>query len=598
MNLLFFIATILAAGGLLWVVVARNKELYSARLFSLVLALLIGYLLIHSLHFAMGRVGDVTLLDQGCHSFLVLLLVGVTYFTWVMPDRMSAPTWVIAVLLVPALLLLVAIWTEQVIAESHFRGEMFEPHFGPLYPIYVLWFAAISAFALTVIALKLRKEQDPDRRVQLNLVLIGLVVTLTITFLLGAVLPWTSGIYQLVELSPLSFLFGMVLFVAYAIGRHRLFSDALERVGRFSINQKIFVAAAVLVPMIILTIQIPIGRLILGIHAETEWTRFIIVNILGGMLVSATLAFVVIAIISKPLKELRKQSDAIAHGNFEAVSGIRSADEFGELSFAFDQMAQSLRDVHRSLYAKIEELETAYKELDLTQKKVIESEKLAALGQMAAGVAHEIKTPLTSIKMNTELLNRTLVLSGDEQDSFGIIQKELNRLEALVKDVLSFARPTELDRSSVDLVMLVKEVVDQYAPEYSSRGIRVRTGVGLSNRTVLCDRAKIKQVLLNVIGNAADAIKTQGTITVRTSVDEQRGCAVVEVDDTGEGVPVDQLGKVFEPFFTTKPSGTGLGLSISRRIVEQHGGKIEVASQVNKGSTFRIELPLQTNVAT
>lgn len=595
MNLLFFVATILASGGLLWVVVTRNRELYSARVFSLVLVLLIGYLLVHSLHFSTGQVGDVTLLDQGCHSFLVLLLVGVTYFAWVMPDRTSAPGWIIPVLLVPALLLLVAIWTGGIIAQSHFHGETFEPHFGPLYPMYVLWFGATSAFALITIVVRIRREQDPVRRSQMNFMLVGLVVTLTIAYLLGAVLPWTSDIYQFVELSPLSFLFGMVLFAAYAIGRHGLFSDALERIGRFSINQKIFLAAAILVPIIILAVQIPIGRMILGIHAEAEWTRFVIVNLLGALLVSATLAFLVITIISKPLQRLKTQSEEIARGNYEARSGIRSADEFGEVSVGFDRMVDSLRQVHQSLYRKIEELQQAYHELSETQKKVIESEKLAALGRMAAGLAHEIKTPLTSIKMNSELLSRTPSLSSDEHDSLNIIHKELQRLEGLVKDVLLFARPAKLESSLVDLDALVREVLDQCSPEFTSRSIGVKTELGLDNMTIPCDQGKIRQVLLNVLGNAADAIKKDGKITVRSSLADDSRYVLVEVEDTGEGIPLGQLEKLFDPFFTTKASGTGLGLSISKRIVEQHSGKIEVASQEKKGSTFRIELPIKTH---
>ncbi len=319
-------------------------------------------------------------------------------------------------------------------------------------------------------------------------------------------------------------------------------------------------------------------------------------RLLGGLLVSATLAFVVISIISKPVQRLKRQSEEIARGNFGARSEIRSADEFGELSAGFDGMAQSLQQVHETLYRKIEELEEAYNELSETQKKVIESEKLAALGRMAAGLAHEIKTPLTSIKMNSELLGRTLSLSKDDQDSLDIIQKELRRLEDLVKDVLLFARPTELSYSPVELDVLVREVLEQCKPEYSSRGIRVKIGLGLDNVSILCDQGKIKQVLLNVLGKAADAIRRDGTITVRTTLTRERSSVSVEVEDSGEGIPPDHIDRLFEPFFTTKATGTGLGLSISKRIVEQHGGKIEVASQVKKGSTFHIELPVEGNL--
>lgn len=223
-------------------------------------------------------------------------------------------------------------------------------------------------------------------------------------------------------------------------------------------------------------------------------------------------------------------------------------------------------------------------------------EKLASLGMLAAGVAHEIRNPLTAIKAWLFIQQKHLQPGTAEFDDSKVIADEITRLERIVKDVLLFARPSEPHLREVPADQPLREIQTLLGPDLERSRIRLEVDHPVS-APILIDPAQIKQVLINLVKNAADSIGTDGVITLRAREDSRRlsdhpnGVVVLEVVDTGKGISPEIEKRLFDPFFTTKETGTGLGLSIAARIVEKHGGALQYQTQVNHGSIFGVVLP-------
>jgi signal transduction histidine kinase len=223
-------------------------------------------------------------------------------------------------------------------------------------------------------------------------------------------------------------------------------------------------------------------------------------------------------------------------------------------------------------------------------------EKLASLGMLAAGVAHEIRNPLTAIKTWLFIQQKHVQPGSAERAEADIITNEISRLERIVKDVLLLARPSEPVLAIVSAEKPLLQVQALLGPELEKSNIKLL--VEDSNSAVVrIDLQQIQQVLINLIQNAAESIVRDGTVTLRTRLATKRlpewpGEAVIlEVADTGKGIPAPVEKRLFDPFFTTKDSGTGLGLSIAARIVQKHGGMLQYQTQLNRGTTFGIVLP-------
>ena len=228
-------------------------------------------------------------------------------------------------------------------------------------------------------------------------------------------------------------------------------------------------------------------------------------------------------------------------------------------------------------------------ELRQMEEAVRRADRLAVVGGMAAGLAHEIRNPLASMCGSIEVLGASPGLDGQERRLMNVVRSEAERLEALVREFLSFARPLLPAFEPLDGARVVTETVDLFRQEVAERGIElvVRADAPV---WVRADPGQLRQVLWNLLGNAADATQRSGRVEVRMS--RQGGEGVLEVSDTGHGIADEDLQRIFDPFFTTKERGTGLGLAIVHRIVEAHSGHLSVRSQVGRGTTFRVVLPV------
>ena len=271
--------------------------------------------------------------------------------------------------------------------------------------------------------------------------------------------------------------------------------------------------------------------------------------------------------MTKPLMQLVKGAREIGRGRFDYRIKVKTDDEIGALSEAFNKMAE---------------------DIESSQKQLIQSEKLASLGQLAAGVAHEINNPLANISLNAQML---LEDSEDEKirRRLSKIENNVDRATRIVKNLLEFSRTPEFHPSYTDINALITKTLDIL--KHETKKVEVVEKFDKELPEVPVDPTQLQQVFINIITNACQAMPKEGTLTLRTG---QTGDIMeIEISDTGNGISPENLTKVFEPFFTTRKvgSGTGLGLSISYRIVEKHGGHIDVKSEVGKGTTFTIKLP-------
>jgi len=231
-----------------------------------------------------------------------------------------------------------------------------------------------------------------------------------------------------------------------------------------------------------------------------------------------------------------------------------------------------------------------------TQAMVEQREKLASLGLLAAGVAHEIRNPLTAIKAALFTQQKRFVAGSREHGDVKVVEREILRLERIVNDFLQFARPAEPETVVIAADLLLLETKLFFGPQLEKNRIQMALEPS-APMYVKVDPAQMKQVLINLVQNAADSIGQDGLITLRVKssrkpmLNGDQGTVIIEISDTGKGIPPEAQKRLFDPFFTTKESGTGLGLSIAARIVQKHGGVLQYQTQVNHGTTFGILLP-------
>jgi len=224
------------------------------------------------------------------------------------------------------------------------------------------------------------------------------------------------------------------------------------------------------------------------------------------------------------------------------------------------------------------------------------SERLAALGRVTAGVAHEVKNPLNSMRLWLEVLKANMPVDPEPQQAVKMLDNEIDRLDRAVKTFLNFTKPVEVHPEEADLKALLEEVLDAARPAIVKAGIELRVELGADRPYALIDRQLIHQAFLNLVLNACDFTETGGRVTLSLSHNEES--ATIVITDSGRGIPVENQKKIFQLFFTTRPGGTGIGLANTFRFVQLHNGRIEFDSEVGHGTTFRVELPLSRSIET
>lgn len=336
----------------------------------------------------------------------------------------------------------------------------------------------------------------------------------------------------------------------------------------------------------------------------------IIVLSLGFVLLAAVgVSIFVHRLIYRPLRDLEGGAKRIAEGNLEKPIPVRSDDEFGRLAGSFNAMTQALRTSQQELQQWNETLERKVEErtqaLRVAEAEAVRGEKLASVGLLAAGIAHELNSPLTGILTFTSLLRKNLPEGSADAEDLDLVIKETKRCATIIRRLLDFAREKAPEKKFADLNRLIEDTVHIVEQPAHLQDIEIRFEFDRSLPQVWVDANMIEQVVMNLLVNAQHAIAEKGRITIRTRrTPEPKSpglgaaavpMAEVSIADTGCGIAEKNLKRIFDPFFTSKEvgKGTGLGLSVSHGIVQAHGGLIEVESRVGEGSTFRVFLPLE-----
>lgn len=300
------------------------------------------------------------------------------------------------------------------------------------------------------------------------------------------------------------------------------------------------------------------------------------------------------ASITKPAKAMLVAIEKLASGDLSSRVESDTTDEFGRLSRAFNRMAVELErstEVYQALARTLEEkIKEKTEELKEAQDLSLRTEKLAALGKLSAGIAHEINNPLTSILLNSHLLAE---IRGSGEEELGLIIEEAERCSAIVRGLLEFSRQNPPERRFHDLNQVIEKTLPLIESQALAQCVSISVSLDQGLPRLKIDPGKIRQLLTNLLLNALDAMPDGGKLGVSTRFEEGLQLAALEVTDTGCGIPAQVIGRIFDPFFSTKgPKGTGMGLAVSYGIVEQHGGRIEVSSQPGRGTTFTVHLPV------
>ena len=310
--------------------------------------------------------------------------------------------------------------------------------------------------------------------------------------------------------------------------------------------------------------------------------------------------------LGEPLRALNEGTKRLGSGELGYQIQLKSGGELGELAHSFNTMSCQLHEARGEIDAWTHTLEKRVeektRELSGAQEEMLRVERMASIGKLAAVVAHEINNPLAGILTYSKLLKKRLSReTRPDAENIGMLElmeSESRRCGDIVKNLMTFARPTSMNREPADLNVVIDRCVRLVQHQLDLKNIELHVDTDKELPAVRCDIGQIEQVMLALVMNAIDALPGGGNLTLGSRKGAKPDEVQLEVRDDGVGMPPEVLANMFEPFFTTKEHGRGLGLglAISRNIVDRHGGRIEVASEPGRGTTFTITLPTQSNL--
>ena len=313
---------------------------------------------------------------------------------------------------------------------------------------------------------------------------------------------------------------------------------------------------------------------------QSSQKRLLLFGVVAITAVSAMIYFLVNRIVLKPVNEIVAATRKVASGDLHYTIAMPQRDEIGMLAQSFNAMTHKLSEAQRQVY---------------------QSQKLAAVGQLAAGVAHEINNPLTGVLTYSSFLLKRAADKPEFKEDLDVIVRETQRCRGIVKGLLDFARPSPPEKHPSDVNEIVERAIRIVQTQLAAHRVEVRKNLHADLPMVNADANQIQQIIVNLLLNANDAIGEGGGAVALATALKADGAAPqtrpreieINVSDTGCGIPPEHLEHIFEPFFSTKGrKGTGLGLAVAWGIVEKHNGRIEVESEVGKGTTFRVLLPI------
>jgi signal transduction histidine kinase len=317
---------------------------------------------------------------------------------------------------------------------------------------------------------------------------------------------------------------------------------------------------------VVLSLGVPNGHWILIVAAS------------GAVVICGVLLTVLVVLIEHPLGELKETIERIRQEDLSArVTFARRGDDIGQLGKQFNEMVRQL-EANRTEIERLHQLE------------LVRAEHLATVGELAAGLAHEIRNPLAGIAGAVDVIGQELPADSTSRSVLPEVQNEIRHIQSILTDLLAYARPRPPSFCSADLSETVTQAVQLARQQVRTKPVDIALEAQADHLSIIHDPALIQQVVLNLLLNGIQAIPGEGKVEV--SLERSNEFAVIRVRDSGRGMSREVLARIFKPFFTTRGEGTGLGLSLAKSIVDAHKGRIEVTSEPGRGSTFTVFLPV------
>ena len=329
----------------------------------------------------------------------------------------------------------------------------------------------------------------------------------------------------------------------------------------------------------------------------------IVFGVLSTIVICGLVGWFIHRFVSRPVKRLLECTQKVAQGDLNCQIEATGNDEIGQLARSFTKMTCDLRRARKELNdwgcTLEEEVENKTRDLKLAQAQILRSEKLSSVGLLAAGVAHELNSPLTGILTFSHLVSKKIPKGSQESEDLQVIITQTERCATIIRQLLDFSRETSPEKKNQDVHAVLDQAVALVEHQASYHNIEVRWDVANDLPPVLLDASQMQQVFLNLLVNAGEAMPSGGHLTIETRAMKQatngtvRGGIEIVIRDTGMGIPQTNIDKIFDPFFTSKDvgQGTGLGLAVSYGIINRHGGTISVESATGEGTAFTITLP-------
>ena len=356
------------------------------------------------------------------------------------------------------------------------------------------------------------------------------------------------------------------------------------------------------------SLQIPLGGMYSTIRGSQKIVLFYI--LLNTLFLAIFGFYLLYRSVIRPINRLVRRAEEFKEGEPFVLASNAGHNEFGRLSRALNLTLRGLEDSKAELRKSIDSLEETNQELTQAQEEIIRSEKLASIGRLASGVAHEIGNPIGIVLGYLDLLKGADLEMDERQDFIDRIEKEIDRINKTIRNLLDFSRPSKGEVKAVSVYHIIADMMDMLKPQPMMTDINVVVDHRAVEDTVLADPDRLKQVFLNIVMNAIDAMATNPPpgdsdgkhLSITTSLvqdnrsesGDARARVHVDCADNGPGIPVEDLSRIFDPFYTTKEpgKGTGLGLSVSLRMIADMGGDIKVNSELGKGTKLTVILPL------
>jgi len=350
----------------------------------------------------------------------------------------------------------------------------------------------------------------------------------------------------------------------------------------------------------ILDVVVPLDKMHSLLDAYRNRSIFLTLLLIALTFLSITLFTQ--KLVNQPVRDLLEHTKMLSRGELDGLVRPFANDELGELADSFNTMTQNLKKARQELEGGGKNLEEIVQqrtqEVTQMQAQLIRSEKLASLGELVAGIAHEINNPLTGILVFSSLIQSNPKLDQTLKNDIETVMRETKRCAGIVKGLLEFARCSTPQKGPSSLNDISEAALSLIQHQILFQDVAIVRGYAPHLPSLLLDANQIEQVLVNMFVNAGHAMLGEGVLQVTTGVEQEPGCAFIMIRDNGCGIPEANMSRIFDPFFSTKENkGTGLGLSVSYGIVEEHGGRIEVQSEPGAGTTFTVKFPLQQEAA-